>query len=90
MAPQDKYLLPPPSELQVLSDEMVRVLVSLADAESRRRNLYANLGMICGTVSFLGSLGAYVYLVGLNHEAAAAVVLGATVLAVISTMIKSR
>jgi len=90
MAPPDRYLLPPSSELAPLSDEKVKAVIALADNEGRRSNTYANLGMVCGTVSFLGCLGSYVYLVVQNHDAAAGVVLGTTVLAIIGRMIRGR
>jgi hypothetical protein len=90
MAPPDKYLLPPASELQSLSTETIKAIAALADADSRRANGYAIVGMFCGTVSFLGCLGSYVYLVMQHHDTAAGVVLGATVLAVIGRMIHGR
>ncbi len=90
MAPPDKSLLPPSAELELLSNEKVKVIVALADSESRRSSTYAIVGMLCGTVSFLGCLGSYVYLVMQHHDVAAEVVLGATVLAIIGRMIRGR
>jgi len=52
--------------------------------------MYAIVGMLCGTFSFLGCLGSYVYLVLQHHEVAAEVVLGATVLAIIGRMIRGK
>jgi hypothetical protein len=90
MAPPDKSLLPPLSELEVLSDEKVRDIIALADSHSRRSNSYAIVGMLCGTASFIGCLSSYVYLVMQHHDAAAGVVLGTTVLAIIGRMIRGR
>lgn len=90
MAPPDKYLLPPTSELQALSDEKIKVIAALADADSRRSNGYAIIGMLCGTISFLGCLGSYVYLVAQHHDTAAGVVLGTTVLGIIGRMIRGK
>lgn len=90
MAHPDRTLLPPSAELELLSDEKVKAIVSLADSESRRSNTYAIIGMLCGTVSFLGCLGSYVYLVIQHHDVAAEVVLGATVLAIIGRRIRGR
>ncbi len=90
MALPDKSLLPPATQLQDLSDDKVRVIVELADRESARSNAYAMAGMACGTISFFGCLSAYVYLVIQNHDAAAGVVLGTTVLAIIGRMIRGK
>ncbi len=90
MAPPEKYLLPTNSELQQLTDEKVKALIVLADGESRRSNVHTITGMHCGTCSFLCCLGVFVYLVVHGHETAAAVVLGATVLATIGRMIQGR
>ena len=46
--------------------------------------------MLCGTFSFLGCLGSYVYLVTHNHDAAAGVILGATVIGIIGRMIRGK
>lgn len=90
MAPPTKSLVPTAAELEVLSDEKVKVIILLADHEGRRSSAYSIFGMACGTLSFLGCLGAYVYLVTQNHETAAGVVLGTTVLAIIGRMIRGR
>jgi len=90
MVPPHKYLLPSTSELQLLSDEKVRIRASLANSESEGLHRYAKLGMVCGVVSFLGCLGSYGYLVRLGHDAAAGIVLGTTVLAVVGKMIRGR
>ncbi len=90
MPQPDKYLLPSTVELKPLTDEKVKLLVGLADGANRRAHAYAIFGMVCGTVSFLGSLGSYVYLVESHHEAAAGVVLGTGVLAIVSRMIRGR
>lgn len=90
MAPPDKYLLPSARELELLSEAKVHELVKLASEESQRELRYATLGMICGTVSFLGCLASYVVLVLENHDRAAAVVLGTTVLAIVGRMIGGR
>ena len=90
MVPPDKYLLPPASELQSLSDEKTKIIVALADADSRRSSSYAIIGMLCGTVSFLCSLASYVYLVNQHHDTAAGVVLGTTVVAIIGRMIRGK
>ena len=90
MALPDRSLLPSVAELESLSDEKVKSIVALADNQGRRSNVYALVGMGCGTVSFLGCLGSYVYLVIQHHDAAAGVVLGATVLAIVGRMIRGR
>lgn len=90
MALPEKYLLPTSSELEQLTDEKVKVLVVLADSESRRSTSYAMAGLLCGTGSFLCCLGAFVFLVLHGHDAAAGVVLGAAVLATIGRMIQGR
>jgi len=90
MAPPDKWLLPTVAELELLSDEKVKTIVALADSQGGRNHTYALVGMLCGTISFLGCLGSYVYLVVQHHDVAAEVVLGATVLAIIGRMIRGR
>ncbi len=90
MAPPDKYLFPPASELQTLSDEKIKVIAALADADSKRLNGYPIVGMLCGTVSFLRCLGSYVYLVSQHHDGAAGVVLGTTVIGIIGRMIRGK
>jgi len=90
MAPPDKWLLPATDDLETLSDEKVKSIVALADSQGSRNYTYAIVGMLCGTVSFLGCLGSYVYLVMQHHDVAAEVVLGATVLAIIGRMIRGR
>jgi hypothetical protein len=54
MAPPVRYLLPSVADLATLSDDSVKAMVALADSEGRRSNGYAIVGMLCGTVSFLG------------------------------------
>jgi len=90
MAPPTKSLLPSGKQLDALSEEKVRVIAALAEGESRRSYSYAIVGMVCGTVSFLGCLASYVYLVNQKHDTAAGVVLGTTVLAIIGRMIRGR
>jgi hypothetical protein len=90
MPPPDSYLLPSTVELEPLTDGKVKLLVGLADNANRRGHAYAIFGMACGTVSFLGSLGAYVYLVESRHEAAAGIVLGTGVLAIVGRMIRGK
>jgi hypothetical protein len=90
MARPIRPLLPPVAELAQLTDDKVRALVSLSDSESRRVHVYAVVGMICGAVSFLSALGAYVYLVMHGHNAEGGVVLGTTVIAAITQMIRGR
>jgi hypothetical protein len=90
MAPPVRYLLPSSRELEPLSDEKVKAIVTFADNESRRGQQYAILGMICGTLSFFACLASYVYLVSLHHTEAAGVVLGTTVLAIIGRMIRGK
>jgi hypothetical protein len=90
MAPPDRPLLPPSEELANLSDRKVEQVVILLAGYNRRSHFYAILGMACGTLSFLGCLGAYVYLVVQGHPTAAGVVLTTTVLAIIGRMIGSR
>jgi hypothetical protein len=90
MAPSKRSLLPPPSQLAKLSDEQTKSALALIDNESRRANTYAIVGMVCGTLSFLGCLGSYVYLVTQHHDQAAGVVLGATVLAIVGRMIRGK
>lgn len=90
MAPSERYLLPTSAELEPLSDAKVKALMVLADHESKRSNLYAITGMLCGTLSFLSCLGSFVFLVLRGHERAAGLVLGTTVLAIIGRMIRGR
>jgi hypothetical protein len=90
MARNARYLLPRPAVLKELSDEKLKSLVEFSAAQSRESTAYAMVGMLCGTVSFLSSLVAYVCLVKGNHEVAAGVVLGTSVLGIIGSMIRSR
>jgi hypothetical protein len=64
--------------------------VSLIDREGQRDNSYSMFGMVCGTVSFLGCIGAFVYLAMHNHETSAGVVLGTSVLMNVGLMIRGR
>ena len=89
-APSIKAYLPSAAQLQKLSEEKLRLLVQLANEDDSRATRYSIIGMICGTLSFLACLGIFFELVILNHEKAAGVVIGATVLAVISKMIQGR
>jgi uncharacterized membrane protein YjjB (DUF3815 family) len=47
-------------------------------------------GMFCGTTSFLASLGVFTYLVMQGHYTSAAVVCGASVLALIGRIFSQR
>jgi len=76
--------------LKELSDEKVKSLVEFSGGQSRESTMYAAVGMLCGTVSFLACLAAYVYLVKANHEVAAGAVLGTSVLGIIGSMIRAR
>lgn len=86
--PGSQSMLPTPTQLQKLSEDKVRLLVGLADKLSHRKATYAIAGLVCGTTSLLAALAGYIHLVEHNHEKAAGVVLGTTVLAVISRMIQ--
>jgi hypothetical protein len=90
MARNARFLLPRLAVLKELSDEKVKSLVELSAGQSRESTAYAVIGMLCGTVSFLACLAAYVYLVRGNREVAAGVVLGTSVLGIIGAMIRSR
>ena len=90
MPPPDRGLLPRKSDLQALNDEQVKAVVALVDGQGKRSLTYAILGMICGTLSFLASLAAFVFLVLRGHEQVAGLVLGATIVAIVGRMIQGR
>ncbi len=90
MALPTKYLLPSASELAVLSDATAKNVLTVIDSQDQRANAYAVAGLVCGTVSFLGCLASYVYLVMNNHDKAAGIVLGVSVLTLLTRMIRGR
>jgi hypothetical protein len=90
MARGDRSLVPSSRELTELSDEKVQTLVGLAENQSRRSHVYALCGLVRGTLSFLACLACFVYLVMHSHDEAASVVLGASVLAIITGMVRGR
>jgi hypothetical protein len=90
MAPPGKGLLASPAQLKGLPLETVRLVIELADRESQRNAAYAMVGMVCGTISFLGALSCCVYLVLHGHDTAAGLVFGTTAAAVVGHMIRGR
>jgi hypothetical protein len=84
------YLLPPVAELQLLPPVLAESVIQAVEAENRRAHRYASLGMICGTASFLACIAAFCYLVIESHPAAAGVILGTGVLAIVGRMIAAR
>ncbi len=85
-----KALLPPPSELASVSERVAIEILLVANLANQRAHRYATLGMICGTLSLLGALLAFTFLVVNGHPASAGVVLGSTVIAVVGKMVGSR
>jgi hypothetical protein len=83
-------LLPPASELAKLSDQQAVAVFELVDRANRREHSYALAALLCGTVSFLGVVAGFLYLVVQGHTQAAGVLLGAAVLAIVGQMIGSR
>jgi uncharacterized membrane protein YjjB (DUF3815 family) len=90
MAPAKDSLLPSPTELARLNDAVAARVIEAVIANLNNNHRYALTGMICGTASFLGCVGAYVYLVVEGHPKAATVALGAAVLSVIGRMLAAR
>jgi hypothetical protein len=90
MPTPDRSLVPKISELSALPPEVAISVIKLANDSDERATKYAIVGMVCGTLSFLGCVADYAYLVMQSHPKAAAVALGTGVLAIIRTMIKSR
>jgi len=83
-------LLPSPADLSALHDAVAVRVVDAAVANLNNNHRYAMTGMICGTISFLGCVAAYVYLVADGHPKAATLALGAAVLSVIGRMLAAR
>ena len=77
-------------ELERLPIPTAQAVIQAVDAEQRRAHEYASLGMICGTASFLGCVGAFCYLETTGHPAGAGIILGTGVLATIGRMIAAR
>jgi hypothetical protein len=73
--------------MQALAPEKLAVIVQLADSVNRRSYVYAMTGKICATISFIGCLAVFAFLVNAGHDTAAGIVLGATVLATIGRLI---
>jgi hypothetical protein len=65
-----------------LTDDQPTALTKLAD-NHKRQAAYATLGLVCGGLSFLACIGAFVYLTVQGHRVKAYVVLGTAVLALI-------
>jgi putative Mn2+ efflux pump MntP len=79
-----------PEQYLALSDAKAVALTELANERHKREARYAVLGMMCGTLSLLACIGAFVYLAMNGHKTEAYVVLGAAVLAMIGRIIQSR
>ncbi len=83
-------LLPHADELRSLPLPTVELIIKAVDTENQRGHVYALLGMICGTISFLACIAVFSYLVVHGHPSAAGVILGTGVIAIVGRMIASR
>jgi hypothetical protein len=83
-------LLPTIEILRELPEATALAVIQAASDEQRRETNYASLAMVCGTLSFLGCIGAFCYLVAIGHQQSSILVLGAGVLAIVVRMITAR
>lgn len=88
--PSGNELLPPVEKLAALDAATAQLVIRAADKANQLNARYSTYGMVFGFLSFVAGIGAFTYLVHDGHPASAGVVLGADVLAVILTFIKSR
>jgi hypothetical protein len=79
-----------PAELSTLSDAQVNATTALAQERVRQQAQYAKLGMSGSILVLLSCVGAYVYLVMQHHSTEAYVILGSSVLALITKILRSR
>lgn len=83
-------LLPTVEALREMSESTALAVIRAASDEQRRETHYASLAMVCGTLSFLGCIGAFCYLVAIGQQQSSILVLGAGVLAIVARMISAR
>jgi hypothetical protein len=88
--PTERPLLPSATDLAKLPVATAEAVLVLIDSVNRREHSYGILGMVCGTISLLGALASFTYLVMNGHPTSAGIVIGSAVLAVIGKMIGPR
>jgi hypothetical protein len=87
---QDSLIGLTPEQYLAVSDAKAVALTQLANDRHKREERYANLATVCGTISFLACIGAFIYLSIEGHRLEAMVVLGTAVLSIISQLIRAR
>jgi hypothetical protein len=90
MAKTPVALVPQASDLAKLTEAQTSELMNLVAHVNTLEHRYAVIGMLCGTMSLICSLAAFVYLVKAEHPTSAGVVLGAAVLGILRQMITGR
>lgn len=65
-------------------------MITAVDSYQRRQYLYAQIGMLCGTLCFLCVLVTFTYLIVHGHTGAASSILGTGVLAIVAQMVNAR
>jgi len=84
----------PQSDLQYLAQiantAPSQLRLVLTHQQQQRAYYYRRLGLLAGTVCFLACIGVFTYLVVMNHERSALAILGATVLSVVTLILKQK
>jgi hypothetical protein len=87
---QSSFLDMTASEFASLSDSKAQALLKVEGDARLRQALHAYFGIFLGTVTYLASLGACIYLAMHGFPKLAAIALGTPVLTVIKRIIDSR
>jgi|HubBroStandDraft_3_1064219.scaffolds.fasta_scaffold814140_2 hypothetical protein len=78
------------AQFEALSDQKATELLRAQTNISTQKARHANLGIVCGTISYAISVSACVYLAMHGFPKLAAAAIGAPILTVIKRMIDSR
>ena len=89
-ATESVFLNVSPSQFAALSDSKANGLVQAQSAIRRQQAWHAFFGIFLGTVTYLASLGACIYLAMHGFPKLAAMALGTPVLTVIKRIVDSR
>jgi hypothetical protein len=91
LKPPQRALLPVlPEQLALLDPSLAREIIDRADRADQRNFIYALVALSGGIITFLASIASFVFLVIHGQRTAAASLLGASVLAIVGTLIRAR
>jgi hypothetical protein len=89
----DTAVVPTPAQLDVyrqIDVNLPALILELRDRSLKREFHYALVALCAGSVSFIGVVGGFIYLVMQQHPAAAASLLGTGVFGMIGAFLRTR